>query len=212
MQTLQQGGIEAREYQRAIAKSALTANTLVVLPTGLGKTIVALLVAADRLTAHPQSKILILAPTRPLVLQHAQFFKEHFPDKNAKSTVLTGETPASSRETAFDDSTTIFATPEVIRNDVSADRYNLRNVSLIVFDEAHRCVRSYAYSEVAQSYKLQATNPLILGLTASPSAKKSRVEEICEKLAITNVETRTEADEDVTPGRHTICQRCFSQL
>ncbi|HXL51010.1 MAG TPA: DEAD/DEAH box helicase, partial [Candidatus Limnocylindrales bacterium] len=200
MQTLQQGGIEAREYQRAIAKSALTANTLVVLPTGLGKTIVALLVAADRLTAHPQSKILILAPTRPLVLQHAQFFKEHFPDKkNAKSTVLTGETPASSRETAFDDSTTIFATPEVIRNDVSADRYNLRNVSLIVFDEAHRCVRSYAYSEVAQSYKLQATNPLILGLTASPSAKKSRVEEICEKLAITNVETRTEADEDVTP-------------
>src|SRR3989449_7605880 len=199
MQTLQQGGTEAREYQRAIAKSALTANTLVVLPTGLGKTIVALLVAAERLTAHPQSKILILAPTRPLVLQHAQFFKEHFPDKNAKSTVLTGETPAPSRETAFDDSTIIFATPEVIRNDVSADRYNLRNVSLIVFDEAHRCVRSYAYSEVAQAYKLQASNPLILGLTASPGAKKSRVEEICEKLAITNVETRTEADEDVTP-------------
>src|SRR5256885_12853523 len=199
MQALQQGGIEAREYQRAIAKSALTANTLVVLPTGLGKTIVALLVAADRLTGYPQSKILILAPTRPLVLQHAQFFKEHFPDQNAKSNVLTGETPAQLRETAFDESTMVFATPEVIRNDISADRYNLRNVSLIVFDEAHRCVRSYAYSEVAQSYKLQASNPLILGLTASPSAKKSRVEEICEKLAITNVETRTEADEDVTP-------------
>src|SRR2546427_3775967 len=92
----------------------------------------------------------------------------------------------------------VFATPEVIRNDLAADRYNLQNVSLIVFDEAHRCVRSYAYSEVAQAYKLQASNPLILGLTASPSAKKSRVEEICEKLAINNVETRTEADEDVT--------------
>ena len=199
MQALQQGGIEAREYQRAIAKSALAANTLVVLPTGLGKTIVALLVAADRLTSYPQGKILILAPTRPLVLQHAQFFKEHFPNQNAKSTVLTGETPAPLRETAFHDSSIVFATPEVIRNDVSADRYNLRNVSLIVFDEAHRCVRSYAYSEVAQSYKLQASNPLILGLTASPSAKKSRVEEICEKLAISNVETRTESDEDVTP-------------
>src|SRR5213594_3632104 len=199
MQALQQGGIEAREYQRAIAKTALTANTLVVLPTGLGKTIVALLVAAERLSAYPQSKILILAPTRPLVLQHAQFFKEHFPDKNAKSTVLTGETPAPSREAAFSESTLVFATPEVIRNDVSANRYSLRSVSLVVFDEAHRCVRSYAYSEVAQAYKLQASNPLILGLTASPSAKKSRVEEICEKLAITNVETRTEADEDVTP-------------
>src|SRR5438128_9441145 len=198
MQALQQVGIEAREYQRAIAKSALAANTLVVLPTGLGKTIVALLLAAERLSAYPQSNILILAPTRPLVLQHAQFFKEHFQDREARSTVLTGETPAPLRETAFDESTMVFATPEVIRNDVSAERYNLQNVSLIVFDEAHRCVRSYAYSEVAQAYKLQASNPLILGLTASQSAKKSRVEEICEKLAISNVETRTEADEDVT--------------
>src|SRR5467141_1064468 len=158
-----------------------------------------MLVASDRLSGFPQSKILILAPTRPLVLQHAEFFKDHFPDREAKSVVLTGETPARDRETAFSDSTLVFATPEVIRNDVSAHRYSLRNVSLVVFDEAHRCVRSYAYSEVAQAYKLQARNPLILGLTASPSAKKSRVEEICEKLAITNVETRTEADEDVTP-------------
>ncbi|HZF21443.1 MAG TPA: helicase-related protein [Dongiaceae bacterium] len=196
---MQPEGIEAREYQRAIAKSALTANTLVVLPTGLGKTIVAMLVASDRLSAFPRGKILILAPTRPLVLQHAEFFKDHFPDRAAKSVVLTGETSAPLREAAFDESTLVFATPEVIRNDVSVDRYSLRNVSLIVFDEAHRCVRSYAYSDVARDYKLQASNPLILGLTASPSAKKSRVDEICEKLAITNVETRTEADEDVTP-------------
>ncbi|OLB71216.1 hypothetical protein AUI06_04540 [archaeon 13_2_20CM_2_52_21] len=199
MQALKPEGIEAREYQRAIAKSALTANTLVVLPTGLGKTIVAMLVASDRLSEYPQTKILILAPTRPLVLQHAKFFADHFPYREAKSTVLTGETPARLREAAFSESTLVFATPEVIRNDVSANRYSLRSVSLVVFDEAHRCVRSYAYSEVAQAYKLQASNPLILGLTASPSAKKSRVEEICEKLAITNVETRREADEDVTP-------------
>src|SRR5207253_7772836 len=122
--------IEAREYQRAIAKSALAANTLVVLPTGLGKTIVALLVAAERLSAYPQCVLVILAPTRPLVLQHARFFKEHFQDREARSTVLTGETPAPLRETAFHDSSIVFATPEVIRNDVTADRYNLRNVSL----------------------------------------------------------------------------------
>src|SRR5438128_7649401 len=158
-----------------------------------------MLVATDRLSAHPQSKILILAPTRPLVLQHAQFFKEHFRDREARSIVLTGETPPATRVMDFEGSQLVFATPEVIRNDVLSERYTLNHVSLIVFDEAHRCVRDYAYSEVAQSYKRQATNPLILGLTASPSAKKSRVEEICEKLAITNVETRTESDEDVTP-------------
>src|SRR2546427_11441976 len=118
-----------------------------------------MVVATDRLSAYPQSKILILAPTRPLVLQHAQFFKEHFQDREAKSIVLTGEPPAALRATGFDESTLVFATPEVIRNDVSADRYNVRNVSLIVLDEAHRCVRSHAHSEVAQACKLQPTKP-----------------------------------------------------
>ena len=113
------------------------------------------------------------------------------------SSVLTGESPPSVRITAFEGSQLVFATPEVIRNDVLSERYSLSEVCLIVFDEAHRCVRDYAYSEVAENYKRQASNPLILGLTASPSARKERVQEICDKLAITNVEMRNEEDEDV---------------
>ena len=197
MQALSPVGIQPREYQRSIANSALAANTLVVLPTGLGKTMIALLVAAGRLANYPESKALILAPTRPLVLQHAGFFDKHYPDKSARSVSLTGETPPTSRTLDFDVAQLIFATPEVIRNDVEAERYDLRNVSLVVFDEAHRCVRDYAYTDVAQAYKSQAAQPLILGLTASPSAKKTRIEEICQKLAIANVETRTEKDSDV---------------
>ena len=156
-----------------------------------------MLVAVKRLSEQKNDKVVILAPTKPLVLQHAGFFKEHFPDKNVRSSVLTGENPPASRIMDFEGSQLIFATPEVIRNDVSSERYTLSRVCLIVFDEAHRCVRDYAYSEVAESYKRQASNPLILGLTASPSARKERVQEICDKLAITNVEMRTEEDEDV---------------
>jgi Fanconi anemia group M protein len=156
-----------------------------------------LLVAVKRLSQHKDDKVVILAPTKPLVLQHAEFFKEHFPDKNVRSSVLTGETPPATRVMDFDASQLIFATPEVIRNDVLSERYTLSPVCLIVFDEAHRCVRDYAYSEVAENYKRQASNPLILGLTASPSARKERVQEICDKLAISNVEMRTEEDEDV---------------
>jgi len=156
-----------------------------------------LLVAVKRLSEHQKDKVVILAPTKPLVFQHAEFFKKHFPDKNVVSSVLTGESPPSVRVEDFEGSQLIFATPEVIRNDVVRERYSLSKVCLIVFDEAHRCVRDYAYSEVAESYKGQASNPLILGLTASPSARKERVQEICDKLAITNVEMRTEEDEDV---------------
>jgi len=79
----------------AIAKSALQSNTLVVLPTGLGKTIIALLVAVERLSMFPDGKVLVLAPTRPLVLQHARFFQEHLAGDDVSSVTLTGD---SSRE------------------------------------------------------------------------------------------------------------------
>ena len=190
-------GIELREYQSTIAKSALESNTLVVLPTGLGKTVVALLVAAGRLSMFPEGKVLVLAPTRPLVLQHARFFEEHLAGDEISSATLTGESSPELRGAVFRESRLVFATPEVIRNDVLEGRYALTDVCLIVFDEAHRCVKEYAYSEVAEAYKRGSSRPLILGLTASPSARRDRVLEICEKLAIENVETRNETDEDV---------------
>ena len=172
-------------------------NTLVVLPTGLGKTIIAILVAARRLSEVAGSQVLVLAPTKPLVTQHAELFKKHLAGGNLVFGVLTGETEPEKRKVIFEESPLVFATPEVIRNDLAEQRYTLHNVSLIIFDEAHRCVKDYAYSEVAEVYKREATNQLILGLTASPSGRRSRVEEICEKLAITNVEARTEVDDEV---------------
>jgi Fanconi anemia group M protein len=190
-------GIDVRDYQRAIAKSALESNTLVVLPTGLGKTAIALLVAVERLSMFPDGKVVVLAPTRPLVLQHARFFKEHLTGDNVSSATLTGESSPELRRTLFQESKLLFATPEVIRNDVLEQRYTLSAVCLMVFDEAHRCVKEYAYSEVAEAYKREASNALILGLTASPSARRDRVLEICGKLAIENVEARSEADEDL---------------
>jgi ERCC4-related helicase len=182
-------GIEVREYQHAIAKSALESNTLVVLPTGLGKTIIALLVAVELLSMFPDGKVVVLAPTKPLVLQHARFFKEHLAGDEVSSSTLTGESSPEVRRAFFEESRLVFATPEVIRNDVHEHRYTLTAVCLVVFDEAHRYVKEYAYSEVAEAYKREALNPLILGLTASPSARRDRVLEICGKLAIENVRT-----------------------
>jgi Fanconi anemia group M protein len=66
--------LESRAYQLSIAMRALDGNTLVVLPTGLGKTAIALLVAASRLY-NEKGKVLMLAPTKPLVEQHYRFFR-----------------------------------------------------------------------------------------------------------------------------------------
>lgn len=63
--------VSRRDYQYEIATTALLHNTLVVLPTGLGKTLIAAVVMFNFYRWFPHGKILFLAPTRPLVEQQA---------------------------------------------------------------------------------------------------------------------------------------------
>lgn len=189
--------MERREYQLQIAEKALEANTLVVLPTGLGKTIIAILVAERRLAETDNGKIVVLAPTRPLAIQHYAAFNKYF--SNSKCSYLTGQIRPEKRVKIWAESRIVFATPQVVANDVRANRYLLSDVCLMVFDEAHRCVKDYDYTELARRYQETAVNPLILGLTASPGGQMERVEEICENLFVKQIESRTEYDEDVKP-------------
>ncbi|MCS4540198.1 MAG: DEAD/DEAH box helicase [Thaumarchaeota archaeon] len=191
--------LQPREYQQRIAQSALKSNTLVVLPTGLGKTVIAVLVARSRLENFEKGKVLVLAPTRPLSLQHYNTFKNTLSIPEHDLSLLTGESNPEHRAYDWERSRFIFATPQTIRNDVRAGRTNLKDVVLMVFDEAHRCVRDYSYTELAKTYVETAEQPLILGLTASPGASRERLNEITRNLSIKKVEARSEEDEDVKP-------------
>ena len=188
---------EAREYQKNIARTASTANTLVVLPTGLGKTIIAMMVAADVLERFPEGKVVVLAPTRPLVLQHHRSFKEQLGIPEKDLAVMTGTVDPGEREVLWLKARVIFATPQTVNNDVRHGRVSLRDVTLMVFDEAHRSVKDYTYTKLAEVYKEQADHPLVLGLTASPGASKEKVNEIKRSLFIEKVEARSDESEDV---------------
>ena len=194
--------MESREYQSRISEVASEANTLVVLPTGLGKTMIAMLVAEKRLRGRGDRKVVVLAPTRPLVVQHHAAFSRHF--TNSVCNHLTGQIPAERRKEIWAESSFIFATPQVLANDVRAGRYGLSDVCLMVFDEAHRCVKDYDYTQLALKYQQSAADPLILGLTASPGGERERIQMVCENLFIKQVEVRTEYDEDVQPYVHSI--------
>jgi Fanconi anemia group M protein len=189
--------VERRQFQENIAKTCLRGNTLVVIPTGLGKTVIAALVAAERLKQHPQGRCLILAPTRPLVLQHLRTFKSIIKLSEDDFCVFTGETPPEKRSKA--ECKLLFLTPQVLENDLVAGRINLENVVLIVFDEAHRCVGNYAYVFIAEQFLRQSKNPLILGLTASPGSSREKIEEIKKSLNIQFIEARSEDSPDVKP-------------
>jgi Fanconi anemia group M protein len=196
------GRLERREYQVQIAESASRANTLVVLPTGLGKTIIAILVAERRLAELERGRVVVLAPTRPLVAQHHTAFEKYF--KESACSHLTGLIRPQERVKVWAESEFIFATPQVVANDVRAERYSLEDVCLMVFDEAHRCVKDYDYTHLALKYQQSATDPLILGLTASPGGKSEQIQLVCENLFIKQVEVRSEYDEDVQPYVHSI--------
>jgi len=196
---LRRGAVEERAYQVNIARACLERSTLVVLPTGMGKTVIAAMVIADVLRQRG-GRILFLAPTKPLVEQHAASMRNVLVVD--RITLFTGEATApEDRELLWRENKIIVSTPQVIRNDLRAERISLDDVSLIVFDEAHRAVGDYAYVDVAAAYK-DVPGRLVLGMTASPGSSAEKILEVCGNLGISAVEIRTEYDPDVVPYQH----------
>jgi len=191
---IKEASLELRSYQEAILNTAKKSNTLVVLPTGTGKTPLAILLTAYRLHDFPDSQVLVLAPTKPLAEQHERSFKKFLTIEDF--VLLTGTMSAEKRKPLYN-KRVIFATPQTIENDIKNGTANLSNFSLLVVDEAHHSVGNYAYTFVAKAYAEQSTNPLILALTASPGSSEEKIKKICEALFITDIEIRSETDEDV---------------
>ncbi|MCS7118811.1 MAG: DEAD/DEAH box helicase [Archaeoglobaceae archaeon] len=190
--------IERRIYQLAIATNALLKNTLVIIPTGLGKTAIAVLVLASRLL-NENGRALFLAPTRPLVDQHANFLKKTLKIGEDEIVAISGEDVPEKRVKLWETARVIVATPQVVENDIIASRINLEDFVLLIFDEAHRAVGNYSYVFIAREYIQRSKKPLILALTASPGSDQERVLEIIKNLFIEGIEIRTEFDDDVKP-------------
>lgn len=89
--------------------------------------------------------------------------------------------------------------PQVIENDIIAGRIDLRDITHLTIDEAHRAVGNYAYVFIAKRYFEQSENPLVLAITASPGSDVERIQEVMENLGIEDIEIRTDFDEDVKP-------------
>ena len=189
--------IERRSYQEVIARTAVRTNTLVCLPTGLGKSVVAAYVAAERLKVFPSKGVVMLAPTKPLVLQHFRTFQKLIRVDEDSVVWLTGEVAPEERVGSWK-KRLIFSTPQVFMNDLLTGKVALDNFSLVIFDEAHRGVGDYPYGFIAEKYAA-TDNSLILGLTASPGSSEADVREICKNLHLDWVEARTIQSDDVRP-------------
>jgi len=189
--------LKPRKYQEEIFKTCINKNCLVVLPTGLGKTLVALMLTIERMKTFPGEKVLFLAPTKPLAEQHLNYFKKNLTELFGEMQLFTGSVNSTKRKKIWQTADIIFSTPQCIANDLKKELYNLKEVCLLIEDEAHRCIKNYDYRYIAQEYKIQAIHPRIIGLTASPGSEKSKIKDICNNLSIEEVELRGRESSDV---------------
>ena len=66
--------------------------------------------------------------------------------------MFTGEIAPNKRKDIWKNSKIVVSTPQVIENDLLSNRLNLKDTSLIIFDEAHHAVGDYAYVFVSDMY------------------------------------------------------------
>jgi len=197
--------VEHRGYQVDLADKALSRSSLVALPTGTGKTIVSLLVTAERLL-ETKGMALFLAPTKPLAEQQYEFYSEALDIADEEMVLLTSDThrPVDRVDVWENERSVVFATPQIVENDIISDRVNLDAITHLTFDECHRATGDYAYTFIAEKYWMDASDPLVTGLSASPGSDKESILNICRNLGITNVEVLTEDDESLREYIHTV--------
>lgn len=192
---IEDGMLEDRAYQSQLVDASEGQSTLVALPTGTGKTAVAVRLIARRLEKHT-GKVLMLAPTKPLVNQQAQFFRDMLTLPDHEITVFTGDIAPDDREEIWDGATSVIvATPEVIENDLMGNRYSMDDVIHVIFDECHRATGDYSYNYIGERYHGNAAEALATGLSASPASSREKILEVCSNLGLTNIEVLTDEDD-----------------
>ncbi|MGC9308787.1 MAG: DEAD/DEAH box helicase family protein, partial [Thermoplasmatota archaeon] len=194
---LKPGMIDHRLFQTRIAENCIGRNSLVVLPTGLGKTIIALLVTI-RILQETGGKTLFVAPTRPLVQQHHDTYQTLTTDDLSLG-MVSGSIRPEKRMPIYQDWDIVFSTPQTAANDIDNRRLPTGELSLLVVDEAHRAVGDYSYVSICDNVSCP-----ILGLTASPGGKKKKIREVLDNLRVEVIEARTRQDPDVAPYVKTI--------
>ena len=192
---------EPREYQQTIFAKAINKNTFVVLPTGLGKTVIALMLSVFYFNKTGK-KILFLAPTKPLVEQQKKSFEKFIENKDKFNFItILGTTPPSKREELYRQNDFIFSTPQLIENDIISKKINRDDFCFVVFDEAHRAMGNYAYCFIAKEFS-QNQNLKSLSLSASPGTKKEIIEEVMSNLFIEHLEIKKSNDWDIEKYTH----------
>lgn len=176
-------GVEARAYQLNALIYCLSSSTLMVMPTGFGKTAVEWMAMANCLQ-NDAGKVLLIAPTTGLVDQQQRMAREMINIDSAEIITYTGENAPAKRPELWNSGRIIIATPQVIRNDVQNGLIDLTDLGLLIFDEAHHATGNHAYSQVGILMQKNHRDCFIIGATASPGSTKAGILQVANNLNV----------------------------
>ncbi|XP_035725983.1 Fanconi anemia group M protein-like isoform X1 [Vespa mandarinia] len=188
-----------REYQFNIVNRALYYNTLICLPTGLGKTFIAAVVMYNFWRWYPCGKVVFLAPTKPLVAQQIDACHNVMGIPSIESIELTGNVNHKTRQTAWYKKRIFFATPQVFHNDLENNIIPSELIKCVVIDEAHKALGKHSYCECIRILSEKNQYFRILALSATPGNKIANVHQIVQNLHVAHIELRDETSLDIMP-------------
>ncbi|KAI0082224.1 P-loop containing nucleoside triphosphate hydrolase protein [Panus rudis PR-1116 ss-1] len=191
-----------RDYQYNIVKHCLFDNTLVALPTGLGKTFIAGVVMLNYYTWFPEGKVVFVGPTKPLVAQQIDACHKACGIPGSHAAELTGEIPSVKRAKLWQEKRVFFMTPQTLMNDLKKGNCDPQDIVLFVVDEAHKATGDYAYAQAVRYLMQKNPHFRVLALTATPGSNPEAVQEIVDSLHISHVEIRDEQSLDIRSYIH----------
>ena len=193
---------EVRQYQLIIAKNALLHNTLVVLPTGLGKTLIAAVVMYNYYRWFPHGKVVFMAPTKPLVAQQIEACHGIMGIPQEHTAELQGSVKPEDRKRLWGERRVFYCTPQSMANDLARGACDPSRVVCIVVDEAHKAKGNFAYVTVVRDIAAATKHFRVLALSATPGSDNTSIKEVIANLLVANLETRSEDDEELKKYRH----------
>uniref|UniRef100_G1STA4 RNA helicase n=1 Tax=Oryctolagus cuniculus TaxID=9986 RepID=G1STA4_RABIT len=191
-----------RDYQLHISRTALFCNTLVCLPTGLGKTFIAAVVMYNFYRWFPSGKVVFMAPTKPLVTQQIEACYQVMGIPQSHMAEMTGSTQVFTRKEVWCSKRVLFLTPQVMVNDLSRGTCPAAEIKCLVIDEAHKALGNYAYCQVVRELVRHTNHFRILALSATPGSDIKAVQQVITNLLIGQIELRSEDSPDILPYSH----------
>ncbi|KAA3477366.1 Endoribonuclease Dicera [Gossypium australe] len=201
-----------RGYQLQVYEVAKRRNIIAVLDTGVGKTIIAVMLIKDfgQAIESTESKklIIFLAPTVHLVNQQFEYIKDHTSLEVEQYYGAKGvdEWTLDCWEKETKEHDVLVMTPQILLDALRKAFLSLEMVSLMIIDECHRATGNHPYAKIMKEFYHKSNNkPKIFGMTASPVVSKgvlssnncdgqmSELECVLDSLIYT-IEDRTEME------------------